>query len=61
MGACRRQVKLRAKAQVMLLTNLDPQAGLVNGSRGVVVGYMSAFDWRAETQQLLNQVQSHKT
>lgn len=26
-------------AQVMLLTNLDPEAALVNGSRGVVVGY----------------------
>jgi ATP-dependent DNA helicase PIF1 len=30
---------LKEKSQVMLLVNQDPEAGLVNGSRGVVTGF----------------------
>lgn len=32
---------IKEKSQVMLLTNQDPSAGLVNGSRGVVTGFSS--------------------
>lgn len=33
------ELTLAVGAQVMLLTNMNPEAGLVNGSRGVVVGF----------------------
>jgi ATP-dependent DNA helicase PIF1 len=33
------ELRLKEKAQVMLLKNQDPEAGLVNGSRGVVTGF----------------------
>lgn len=38
-------------AQVMLITNLDPEAGLVNGSRGVVVDYALPEDSEFKTVQ----------
>jgi ATP-dependent DNA helicase PIF1 len=33
------ELTLKERAQVMLLVNQDPEAGLVNGSRGVVTGF----------------------
>ncbi len=33
------ELELKERAQVMLLANVDPKAGLVNGSRGVVTGF----------------------
>lgn len=38
------QLELMLGAQVMLIANLDPAVGLVNGSRGVVVGFCSATE-----------------
>jgi len=38
------QLELMLGAQVMLIANLDPAVGLVNGSRGVVVSFCSATD-----------------
>jgi ATP-dependent DNA helicase PIF1 len=36
---------LKERAQVMLLVNQDPEAGLVNGSRGVVTGFSPTEGW----------------
>ena len=36
------QLELAEHAQVMLIANVDPASGLVNGSRGVVVGFCGA-------------------
>jgi len=38
-GAYSKELELMVDAQVMLIANIDPDSGLVNGSRGVVVGF----------------------
>jgi ATP-dependent DNA helicase PIF1 len=38
------QLELVQDAQVMLIANVDPDAGLVNGSRGYIVGFCGASD-----------------
>lgn len=37
-----KEIELTVDAQVMLITNLDPENGLVNGSRGVVIYFCQA-------------------
>lgn len=37
-------LELAINAQVMLIANTDPESGLVNGSRGVVVGFCPSTD-----------------
>ncbi|GAA5935910.1 uncharacterized protein JCM15063_001846 [Sporobolomyces koalae] len=39
-----KNLKLKRGAQVLLLANLDVKGGLVNGSRGVIVDWVSASD-----------------
>ena len=39
------ELTLKVGAQVMLITNLDQEKGLVNGSRGVVTGFRDNLDW----------------
>lgn len=39
-----KELVLAMNAQVMMVANIDPDAGLVNGSRGIVVGFCSGTD-----------------
>jgi hypothetical protein len=48
-------LRLRVGCQVMLLANLDTKGGLVNGSRGVVTGFVEGKEAEAEiTRQALS-------
>jgi ATP-dependent DNA helicase PIF1 len=38
------ELHLKVQSQVMLLTNQDPAAGLVNGSRGIITGFTGVGD-----------------
>jgi hypothetical protein len=43
-------LELRPGTQVLLTTNLDVQAGLVNGSRGVVIDFEEIHDEEDEEE-----------
>ena len=43
-GAYSKELELMVDAQVMLIANVDPDSGLVNGSRGVVVGFCTSTE-----------------
>jgi uracil-DNA glycosylase len=43
-GAYLKELELAMDAQVMLISNIAPELGLVNGSRGVIVGFCPATE-----------------
>lgn len=43
-------LQLKSGAQVLLLANLDITAGLVNGSRGIIVDWIPAADAKKEEE-----------
>jgi ATP-dependent DNA helicase PIF1 len=54
------ELTLAVGAQVMLLTNMNPEAGLVNGSRGVVVGFQRPLNPDETTGVVQAQAQGQK-
>lgn len=49
------KLELKVGTQVMLVTNLDVPLGLVNGSRGVVVGFVGQSELLAEANESKDQ------
>lgn len=43
-AAYSKELELMLNAQVMLIANIDPDSGLVNGSRGIIVGFCTSTE-----------------
>lgn len=50
------EMELKKDAQVMLLWNMDVKSKLVNGSRGIVAGFISADDYRCLLERRLQEI-----
>ncbi len=55
----RKKLLLKKSAQIMLLWNLNPEDGLVNGSRGVVIGFKRRDAHIAYLQGKVDALESH--